>query len=395
MLMRWRVALATAMLLAVSPAVAADNYTIKDGSGASRTIIAKDTGAGLLPQSIPTSATGAPLFTTNAPGYVALQAGSSLTLGAGSAAIGSVTQGGTWSFGLSGPIPTGGNVIGGVTQSGAWSDRMQDGAGNPLTSRAAGSSRPLDVVVVDSSGVPVTFSSGGGGGVASTVTANQGTAGASPWLVSLPSGQSVNVGNFPATQPISGSVTATLSQGGAAVSTGNPIFAQITNLPSVQAISGAVTVSNFPATQPISAAALPLPTGAAQDATLTSRLGTLGQKAMAGSAPVTLASDQPAIPVTVAANGLGALTAVPAASTNGTPLSASPPGAKRGARLYVPPGASISFTIAAAQPGSAPTTITVANPSTNTVPANWDEDLAGTQMIFVTALTGSPLFRWY
>jgi hypothetical protein len=291
-----RALLALAILAAPFPVKAADNYTIKDGSGASRTIIAKDTGAGLLPQSIPSSPSGVPLFTTSAPGYVALQAGSSLTLSAGSAAIGSVTQGGTWSFGLSGPIPAGGNVIGGVTQSGAWSNRVQDGAGNPLTSRAAGSSRPLDVVVVDGSGVPVAFS-GGGGGIASTVTANQGTAGASPWPVSLPSGQSVNVGNFPATQTVSGSVTATLSQGGSAVSTSNPIFAQITNLPSVQAISGAVTVSNFPATQAISASALPLPAGAAQDATLTARLGTLGQKAMAASAPVTIASDQPALPV--------------------------------------------------------------------------------------------------
>jgi hypothetical protein len=71
-------------------------------------------------------------------------------------------------------------------------------------------------------------------------------------------------------------------------------------------VDGAVTVSNFPATQPISAAALPLPTGAATEATLATRLseatyaartGTLGQKTAAGSAPVVLASDQPAINV--------------------------------------------------------------------------------------------------
>lgn len=41
----------------------------------------------------------------------------------------------------------------------------------------------------------------------------------------------------------------------------------------------------------------------ALDATITARLGTLGQKAMAGSAPVVVASDQGAIPVSAALNG--------------------------------------------------------------------------------------------
>lgn len=53
-------------------------------------------------------------------------------------------------------------------------------------------------------------------------------------------------------------------------------------------------------TQPISAASLPLPTGAATDSTLSTlsgKFGSLGQKTSAGSAPVVLASDQSAIPV--------------------------------------------------------------------------------------------------
>jgi hypothetical protein len=59
-------------------------------------------------------------------------------------------------------------------------------------------------------------------------------------------------------------------------------------------------------TQPISAASLPLPTGAATEATLASRLAdatftarinTLGQKTSANSTPVVLASDQSAITV--------------------------------------------------------------------------------------------------
>lgn len=52
-------------------------------------------------------------------------------------------------------------------------------------------------------------------------------------------------------------------------------------------------------TQPISAASLPLPTGAATETTLSglsAKFGSLGQKTMANSAPVVIASDQSAIP---------------------------------------------------------------------------------------------------
>jgi len=50
---------------------------------------------------------------------------------------------------------------------------------------------------------------------------------------------------------------------------------------------------------PVSAASLPLPAGAATETTLaglSAKFGTLGQKLMAGSAPVVIASDQSAIP---------------------------------------------------------------------------------------------------
>lgn len=63
-----------------------------------------------------------------------------------------------------------------------------------------------------------------------------------------------------------------------------------------QPVSGTVAVSNLPATQPVSAAALPLPAGAATEATLTAASAklpaTLGQKAMAASLSVALATDQ-------------------------------------------------------------------------------------------------------
>lgn len=86
-----RVALAAALsLLAVSPALAADNYTIQSG-GASRTIKAKDIGGILAPQSIAIDGTGAERFTDANPATVKLPSGQVVVLGAGSAAIGSVT----------------------------------------------------------------------------------------------------------------------------------------------------------------------------------------------------------------------------------------------------------------------------------------------------------------
>lgn len=96
-------------------------------------------------------------------------------------------------------------------------------------------------------------------------------------------------------------------------------------------------------------------------------------------------------PVTTTPAGLGAMQAVPAGSTNGTALGVAPAGA-RGARLYLPSGASITFTVTASAPTAAPgSTFTVSASGTG---PNWDEDLAGGQMIYVTATAGSPLFRW-
>src|SRR5271167_3334375 len=90
--------------------------------------------------------------------------------------------------------------------------------------------------------------------------------------------------------------------------------------------------------------------------------------------------------------GLGGLTAVPAGSTNGTALGV-PPASAVGARLYLPAGASVSFTIAASQPASAPANVfTVSQSATG---PNWDEALSAGEMIYVTATAGSPLFRWF
>lgn len=114
-------------------------------------------------------------------------------------------------------------------------------------------------------------------------------------------------------------------------------------------IAGAAKVDGSAVTQPISAVSLPLPTGAATEATLATRaseatlatraseatlatllteaafqarINTLGQKTMANSTPVVLASDQSAIPVTFGGSAVATVTSVSVSTTVAT-LSAS------------------------------------------------------------------------
>lgn len=80
-----------------------------------------------------------------------------------------------------------------------------------------------------------------------------------------------------------------------------------TNIQAVQVTAaGILKVDGSAATQPVSAASLPLPTGASTettlgtrlaDSTFTGRINTQGQKTMAASTPVVLASDQSSVPV--------------------------------------------------------------------------------------------------
>lgn len=113
--------------------------------------------------------------------------------------------------------------------------------------------------------------------------------------------------------------------------------------------TGAAKVDGSAVTQPISAASLPLPTGAATEATLATRaseatlatraseatvatlltttafqarINTLGQKTMANSTPIVIASDQTAIPVTTGGTGTATVTSVSVSTTVAT-LSAS------------------------------------------------------------------------
>lgn len=100
------------------------------------------------------------------------------------------------------------------------------------------------------------------------------------------------------TVPVSGTV---------AISGTVPVSGTVTTTPSgTQTVSGTVAVSG---TVPVSAAALPLPSGAATEASLTAASAklpaTLGQKTTAASMAVALPSDMPALPVsgTVAVSG--------------------------------------------------------------------------------------------
>lgn len=93
-----------------------------------------------------------------------------------------------------------------------------------------------------------------------------------------------------------------------------------TNLAEVTA-TGALKTDGSGVTQPISAAALPLPSGAATETTLSSingKLNSLGQKAMTGSVPVVVASDQ-TVPISAASLPLptGAATETTLSSING------------------------------------------------------------------------------
>lgn len=147
-----------------------------------------------------------------------------------------------------------------------------------------------------------------------------------------------------------------------------------------------------------------LPIGAATHADMQALITALGAPLQAG--PVTVnggptAAGQTAANgslATVAANtapaGLGPMAAVPAGSTAGAALGAMPSGG-RGARFYLGAADSVTFTVAGAAPSAAPAaTFTISGAAGGTGP-NWDESLSGSEMIYVTAVSGSPKFRWY
>lgn len=132
-------------------------------------------------------------------------------------------------------------------------------------------------------------------------------------------GSTVSVSNFPATQPVSGSISL-----GAAIPAGTNVIGHV-----ISDTGSTVAVSNFPATQPVSGTVtsnIGTSGSLALDASVTSlsaKFGSLGQKTMAGSAPVTIASDQGAIATTSTATVTGNVTVVGAAAA-GSAASGNP-----------------------------------------------------------------------
>lgn len=119
--------------------------------------------------------------------------------------------------------------------------------------------------------------------------------------ISLPTGAATSALQTTGNSSLSSIDTKTLAAGQAVMASSSPVV--IASNQSAIPVTGTF----FQATQPVSAASLPLPTGAATETTLggvltttafQARINTLGQKTMANSTPVVLASDQAAIPVT-------------------------------------------------------------------------------------------------
>lgn len=160
----------------------------------------------------------------------------------------------------------------------------------------------------------------GGGGVG--VIVDQGT---SPWIVSDPPLEAaINVAlstraSEATLAALNAIVTASLDVALSTRLADATFTARINTLgQKLMAASTPVVIASDQSTIPISAASLPLPAGAATEATLatrateatlatrladatfTSRINTLGQKLMAASTPVVIASDQSPVSVTLA-----------------------------------------------------------------------------------------------
>lgn len=180
---------------------------------------------------------------------------------------------------------------------------------------------------------PVPVSDGGGSlTVDGTVTANAGTG---PWPVTDNGGSLTvdGVVGISGTVPVSGPLTNTELRA-SPVPVSGTVTANVGTGPwpvtdngGSLTVDGPLTDSQLRATAvPISAAALPLPAGAATEATLATRLteatfaarvNTLGQKAMSASTPVVLPSDQSAIPITTTGGEEATYTVIALATTPG------------------------------------------------------------------------------
>lgn len=168
----------------------------------------------------------------------------------------------------------------------------------------------------------------------------------------------------------SGSTTVTANQGSPnTIANGWPVkLTDGTDTADITAAS-ALKVDGSAVTQPVSLASLPLPTGAATSALQTTgnsslssidgKLNSLGQKAMAASVPVTIASDQSALAISAVSLPLptGAATEATLSSLNGK-VTAVNTGAVVVSSSALPSGASTEATLSTLN-GKIPSNLTV------------------------------------
>ena len=145
----------------------------------------------------------------------------------------------------------------GATKKAAYVVLINPNTGQPyVASGGGGGGGFFDLLYTDDTGAQFVYRDDGSGGALSAFSVPSGAAytpGANPRPWS------------PATQAVTGPLTDTQLRATPVPVSGS---VSVSNFPATQTVSGNVSVSNFPATQPISAAALPLPTGAATETTL-------------------------------------------------------------------------------------------------------------------------------
>jgi hypothetical protein len=193
-----------------------------------------------------------------------------VTLGAGAAAIGSITN---TAFGITGAIPTGANVIGSIANAG-----FNATVSNGGTLASDASNRPV-VVGAGVAGTPA-------GGVVSVQGVSSGTV--------LPVSGTVTIGN--ASIPVTQSGTWNVGQ------TGSPWGMNLTQVGGAAvALGSAVSASSLPVVVASDQAAVAVKYGSGTFASNVSQINgatlSLGSTTGANSLPVVIASDQGAFPV--------------------------------------------------------------------------------------------------
>jgi antitoxin component of MazEF toxin-antitoxin module len=184
---------------------------------------------------------------------------------------------------VTGTFTTTGSTINTTQGTVPWVDDITQFGNNPVVTGTGTSGLGIPRVTVSSDSFPSNQDV--------TVTSSVLPAGAATAANQTNGTQVTSINNFPATQPVSGTVAvsnfpatqnvdviASVLPTNACQETGGNLAAiladltngtqitQVSNFPSSQTVNGTVAVSNFPAIQPISATSLPLPTGASTSA---------------------------------------------------------------------------------------------------------------------------------